>query len=102
MQLLMRRPEIAGFVSVAPPANQYDFSFLAPCPSSGLIIGGSADRVVPPADVAALADKLKQQKGITITHKTIEGAGHFFDPGMDEMIATVDEYVRRRLAENSR
>ena len=102
MQLLMRRPEIAGFVSVAPPANQYDFSFLAPCPSSGLIISGSADRVVPPADVGGLADKLKQQKGITITHKTIEGAGHFFDPGMDEMIATVDEYVRRRLSENSR
>ena len=102
MQLLMRRPEIAGFVSVAPPANQYDFSFLAPCPSSGLIISGSADRVVPPADVAGLADKLKQQRGITITHKTIEGAGHFFDPGMDELIATVDEYVRRRLSENSR
>jgi uncharacterized protein len=93
---------VAGFVSVAPPANQYDFSFLAPCPSSGLIIGGSNDRVVPPADVAGLADKLKQQKGITITHKTIEGAGHFFDPGMDEMIATVDAYVRQRLTESSR
>ena len=102
MQLLMRRPEIEGFISVAPPANQYDFSFLAPCPSSGLIIGGSADRVVPPADVANLADKLKQQKGITITHKVIEGAGHFFDPGMDEMIATVEAYVRQRLTENSR
>lgn len=36
MQLLMRRPEITGFISVAPPANMYDFSFLAPCPSSGL------------------------------------------------------------------
>ena len=35
MQLLMRRPEITSFVSVAPPANMYDFSFLAPCPSSG-------------------------------------------------------------------
>ena len=35
MQLLMRRPEIGGFVSVSPPANMYDFSFLAPCPSSG-------------------------------------------------------------------
>jgi uncharacterized protein len=46
MQLLMRRPEIAGFVSVAPPANMYDFSFLAPCPSSGLMINGaSSDRV---------------------------------------------------------
>ena len=32
MQLLMRRPEISGFVSVAPPANFYDFTFLAPCP----------------------------------------------------------------------
>ena len=32
MQLLMRRPEIRGFLSVAPPANMYDFSFLAPCP----------------------------------------------------------------------
>ena len=102
MQLLMRRPEISGFVSVAPPANQYDFSFLAPCPSSGLIIGGSADRVVPQADVAGLAEKLKLQKGITITHATIEGGSHFFDPGMEEMISTVDTYVRRRLTETSR
>ena len=30
MQLLMRRPEITGFISVAPPANMYDFSFLHP------------------------------------------------------------------------
>ena len=102
MQLLMRRPEITGFISVAPPANMYDFSFLAPCPSSGLIISGSADRVVPPSEVTALADKLKQQKGITITHQTIEGASHFFDPGMEEMIGNVETYVRRRMTENTR
>jgi uncharacterized protein len=46
MQLLMRRPEIRGFISVAPPANMYDFSFLAPCPASGIIIQGEADTVV--------------------------------------------------------
>ncbi|WP_353622850.1 alpha/beta hydrolase [Aliirhizobium terrae] len=40
MQLLMRRPEIEGFMSIAPQPNTYDFSFLAPCPSSGLIING--------------------------------------------------------------
>jgi hypothetical protein len=102
MQLLMRRPEIAGFVAVAPPANQYDFSFLAPCPSSGLIVSGSADRVVPVADVTSLADKLKQQRGITITQATIEGASHFFDPGMDELMALVDAYVRRRISETTR
>ena len=103
MQLLMRRPEISGFVSVAPNANMYDFSFLAPCPASGLIINGSADRVVPPVDVEGLVDKLHEQKGITITHEVIEGAGHFFEePHMDPMIATVDRYVRRRMTETSR
>jgi len=30
MQLLMRRPETDGFISVSPPSNIYDFSFLAP------------------------------------------------------------------------
>ncbi len=47
MQLLMRRPEIEGFISIAPQPNIYDFSFLAPCPSSGLIINGDSDRVAP-------------------------------------------------------
>jgi alpha/beta superfamily hydrolase len=103
MQLLMRRPEITGFISVSPPANMYDFSFLAPCPSSGLIINGGADRVAPPADTHALVDKLHEQKGITITHQEVEGAGHFFeDPHMDTLIDNVDSYVRRRLTENTR
>ncbi|HOZ29122.1 MAG TPA: alpha/beta hydrolase, partial [Hyphomonadaceae bacterium] len=43
LQLLMRRPEIDGFVAVAPPANHYDLSFLAPCPASGIIISGDKD-----------------------------------------------------------
>jgi len=62
MQLLMRRPEIEGFISVAPQPNTYDFSFLAPCPSSGLIIHGDQDKVAPPKDVQALVDKLKTRR----------------------------------------
>jgi alpha/beta superfamily hydrolase len=98
MQLLMRRPEISGFVSIAPPANMYDFTFLAPCPSSGIIINGSADRVAPPADVQKLVDKLHQQKGITITHEVVPEASHFFEKQLDSMIGTVEEYVRVRMA----
>ena len=103
MQLLMRRPEITGFVSVSPPANMYDFSFLAPCPASGLIINGTADRVAPPADTTSLVSKLKEQKGITITHEEIEGSGHFFEePHMETMIDGVTGYVKRRLTESTR
>jgi hypothetical protein len=102
MQLLMRRPEVTGFIAAAPPANNHDFSFLAPCPSSGLLINGSADRIVPPEDVSTLAEKLKIQKGIKITHKVIEGSNHFFEPGMESMISSVDKYVRQRMTETSR
>ena len=103
MQLLMRRPEITGFISVSPPANMYDFSFLAPCPSSGLIINGSSDRVAPPADTTSLVNKLHEQKGITITHNEVEGADHFFqDRHMDTLITDVSDYVKRRLTENTR
>ena len=97
MQLLMRRPEISGFISIAPPANVYDFSFLAPCPSSGLVLNGAADRVVPPADVEKFVAKLKTQKGIVITHRTIEGANHVFENRLETMVGEVEDYLRARL-----
>jgi hypothetical protein len=99
MQLLMRRPEIEGFISVAPPANLHDFSFLAPCPSSGLIIHGSADKVAPPKDVQVLVDKLKSQKGIVIDQNIVAGANHFFEEKIDTLMAECAEYLDRRLAE---
>ena len=97
MQLLMRRPEVEGFISAAPPANLHDFSFLAPCPSSGLIIHGDADKVVPPKDVQNLVDKLKTQKGIVIDQKIIPGANHFFENHMDELMSECGNYLDRRL-----
>jgi alpha/beta superfamily hydrolase len=97
MQLLMRRPEVEGFISIAPPANLHDFTFLAPCPSSGLIIHGDQDKVVPQKDVQALVDKLKTQKGIKIDHQIIKGANHFFENNVDELIADCAAYVDRRL-----
>ena len=47
MQLMMRRPEISGFISVSPPADKFDFAFLAPCPASGLIVHGRDNNRVP-------------------------------------------------------
>lgn len=98
MQLLMRRPEIKGFISVAPPANMYDFGFLAPCPSSGLIVQGLADEVVAHGAVQKLVDKLKTQKHITITYETVPGANHFFANEMTDLMSVIDTYLDMRLA----
>ena len=72
MQLLMRRPEIEGFFSVAPQPNTYDFSFLAPCPSSGLIIHGDKDQTVP---FSASAKRAAEMIPASTLH-VYEGAPH--------------------------
>jgi hypothetical protein len=89
----MRRPEIDGFVSVAPPANVYDFSFLAPCPSSGLIIHGTQDELVPEPSVAKLAHKLANQRNITVNYQTIAGANHLFTTRLDDLNVALDGYL---------
>ena len=101
MQLLMRRPEIRGFLSVAPPANMYDFSFLAPCPSSGIIVAGLQDEIVPPASVQKLVDKLRTQRGITIHHDEIPRANHFFEHELEQLMKSLDNYLDMRLAPDS-
>lgn len=95
MQLLMRRPEIDGFISVAPPANQFDFTFLAPCPSSGLILHGDKDEFVPEPSVAKLVNKLSHQRDIRIDYRIVEGANHFFNNRSDDLARLVDDYLDR-------
>lgn len=93
MQLLMRRPEITGFVSVAPPANKYDFNFLAPCPVSGQIIQGTADEVVPAESVRNLVGKLSKQRGLNIDLQMIDGADHYFLDYLPALYKSVSAYL---------
>ena len=98
MQLLMRRPEINSFIALAPPANKYDFAFLAPCPASGLIVHGADDNMVPGESVDTLSKKLASQKRITIDYQIIDGANHFFHEKVDELTMRVDAYLKREVA----
>jgi alpha/beta superfamily hydrolase len=97
MQVLMRRPEISGFIAVAPPANMCDFTFLAPCPSSGMIIHGARDDLVPEADVATLAQKLQIQRQIEIDYRVIKGANHFFEDKVDALGSHIESYLSQSL-----
>ncbi|PWE17299.1 alpha/beta hydrolase [Marinicauda salina] len=98
MQLLMRRPEIAGFVSVSPPTNMYDFTFLAPCPASGIVVHGESDTIVPYEEMERVMSKVRTQKGIEITRKAVPGAGHLFTDHLDDLEREVSGYLDERLA----
>ncbi len=41
--------------------------------------------------------KLKTQKGILITHRTVPGANHFFSGKVDELMSECGDYLDRRL-----
>ncbi len=97
MQLLMRRPETDGFISVSPPTNVYDFSFLAPCPASGLILHGSNDAVAAPIEVERVVAKLRTQKGISIAYDLVDGANHYWTDHLAAVEERVGAYLDRRL-----
>lgn len=93
MQLLMRRPEITRFISIAPPANLYDFTFLAPCPTSGLIMMGDQDDIVEETAVVDLIDRLHEQRGLPFDYRVISGANHFFQGQEQKLLSHMEEYI---------
>jgi hypothetical protein len=95
MQLLMRRPEINRFISISPQPNVYDFSFLSPCPSSGLVIYGKKDELVPQEHIKELNTRLSAQKGIKIEFQIIPDANHFFTKSSDALIKSLDKYIKK-------
>ena len=60
-QLLMRRPEISRFILLSPQPNVYDFSFLSPCPASGLVVYGEKDELVSKEHIDLFDKRIKNQ-----------------------------------------
>jgi alpha/beta superfamily hydrolase len=99
MQLLMRRPELEGFIAVSPPANLYDFTFLSPCPAAGLITQGDRDDIVSEESVSKLAQKLSTQKNANLQYNVVSGADHYYRNNIEELGTIMDDYIKRRMSE---
>jgi len=98
MQLLMRRPEINRFIAISPQPNVYDFSFLSPCPTSGLMIYGKKDELVPLDYITELDQRLSAQKGINVDFQSIDDANHFFTKTEDVLVRSLDKYIKKESA----
>jgi alpha/beta superfamily hydrolase len=98
MRLLMRRPEIDHYISISPPANKYEFDFLAPCPVPGLIVQGDQDEIVPEEAAYSVVELIRDQEKPVI-YKIIEGADHFYHSHLDQLIETCGNYVDERMEE---
>ena len=96
MQLIMRRPEVTKFVCVAPQPNVYDFTFLGPCPTSGQIIFGENDELVPKTNIDDLKNRLTNQKNIEVDFSSIKNANHFFKTKEEDLKNIIDKYIKNK------
>lgn len=94
MQLLMRRPELDGFVAVNPPAKAKDFTFLAPCPVSGVFIQSENDHAEDKEAVSTLAKTLTAQRNIYVTETLIKGADAKYTDMLKPLMDATQGYLK--------
>ena len=98
MQLIMRRPEVNNFVAISPQPNVYDFSFLAPCPTSGQVSFSDSDELVTAESINELDQRIKIQKGVEVVFTKIKGGNHFFKNKETELKNEIINYISNKTA----
>ena len=97
MQLIMRRPEVNKFISISPQPNLYDFTFLSPCPISGLVIYGKNDELVQSDSILNMKKRLSMQKNINVKFDTIANANHFYKGKEKELGLLLENYIKGKI-----
>jgi len=97
MQLIMRRPEVNNFVAISPQPNVYDFTFLAPCPISGVILYGKNDELVKFDSILNLKKRLQMQKNIEVKFEPINDANHFYKGKEKELSTSIEKYIKDKI-----
>ena len=98
MQLIMRRPEVNNFIAISPQPNVYDFSFLAPCPTSGQVVYSDNDELVTKESIIDLDNRIKSQKGVEVLFSKIKGSNHFFKDKEKELKIEIEKYIKEKTA----
>ena len=98
MQLIMRRPEVNNFIAVSPQPNVYDFSFLAPCPTSGQVIYSENDELVTKESIIELDNRIKSQKGVEVNFSKIKNSNHFFKNKEKDLTIEIEKYIKEKTA----
>ena len=97
LQVVMRRPEITDYILFSPPAKVKDFGFIVPCSSIGLIMYESD----LPNAIEEITEKLLNKSDSRIEIKPFENINIEKNVNLTEMLASLDEYVKKRLQEDS-
>ena len=83
---------------ISPQPNVYDFSFLSPCPTSGMVIHGKKDELVSADSIDELKKRLTNQKGINVQFNQVIDANHFFSKSEENLKKSLNKYISKESA----
>ena len=67
-------------------------------PTSGLMIHGKKDELVPIEYIDELNKRLSSQKGIKVEFETVLDANHFFSKTENSLTKSLDKYIKKETA----
>ena len=91
LRLLTKQRAGTGFIAVAPPVKNLDFSFLTSWPAAGLIVHGTNDTLVPLEGLRKWIEKL--QGAHPVRFQPIEDASHFFEDHLAVLANVIHDYL---------
>ncbi len=96
--VVMRRPEVEGFIFVSPMFKKQDFSIMYPTLCSGLVITGAKDEFTQVELVDECVKKITNFNNFPVKLELIEDAGHLYKGKIDRLRQVIVEYVNLFLA----
>ena len=76
----------------------YDFSFLAPCPTSGQVIYSENDELVTKESINELDRRIKSQKGVEVIFSKVKNSNHFFKNKEKDLVIEIEKYIKEKTA----
>jgi hypothetical protein len=82
---------VTKLIAIGAPVRMYERAFLLACNKPKLFIHGTADDIAPLAPIEELVNSLPPENHCRLVK--IEGAGHFFDDQLEELMDAVTEFA---------
>lgn len=96
LEVGMTDERVRLLIGIGTPVDKYDFSFLRECRKPVLFVHGSRDEFGGVEKLKSLAAELPAEAQAQV--EIIDGAGHFFDNQLDELVRVISTWTRERIS----
>jgi alpha/beta superfamily hydrolase len=91
LEVGMADDRVTRMIAIGAPVDKYDFSFLEECRKPILFVHGEHDEFGNVDKLRELVDRIAPHAPVEL--RVIAGAGHFFDNQLDELKASITDWV---------